>query len=541
MNIKKLTDMMIRKIAAGEIIERPSSILKELIENSIDANSSKIEISLIQGGLIKIKVRDDGEGISKKDLRVSIEKYTTSKVNHIDDLDGIKTLGFRGEALSSISSVSKLLIESSRNNQPGWQIKNEGSYEIEPSYITKGTNIEANKIFYNMPARYKFMKHARIEYMYSLDVFKKAALSNFNIHFKLFDDGKKRQDLAPCYNFSDKVGRIKKIIGLNFIKNTIYYQNNDKNFFFNGWIQKSDSKKSLNCSYLFVNGRIVKDKIISHPIRQALFKKYSIRKKLGYILYIICNPFLIDVNVHPQKKEVRFVDFKNIYLFLYKSIFNFFETHKVSIMAPVRKIRNKKSLPKTNQIGDCEFICEFENKYIIGKRKRCLIFIDTELAHKSFVFALFIQEWKKKGHLSFKLLIKPIVYDYKNKYVLKKVLTFRSQKFLKSIGIYISLYRVNILITKLPNRVNLKKYNLLINDIIGAMYIYELNYNKSISDFIVTNFLKIILKYSSPDIFTHQESQELFSHYANNRILLNKKYWHKIVDVHLLKKLIFNK
>ncbi len=314
--IKILPENIASKIAAGEVVQRPESVVKELMENAIDANASSIEVIVKRAGKTLIQVCDDGNGMSEDDLKLCIQKHATSKIEAFEDLEAIKTLGFRGEALSSIAAVSQLEIRSeTRNEEIGTSIKNDeyGKFTVDKGSFSKGTCVVVKNLFYNVPARRKFLKTDATELKHIIDTFNRIALSYASISFKFYNG----VDLVYDYTSADFEERIKQVFTENILDALVPV--NEKTDFINifGFVGKpSLLKKSRGDQYLFLNSRFILNKNINH----AVFTAYeNILEKGDYpffILFLEIDPERIDVNIHPSKLEAKFDDEKDVYHFV---------------------------------------------------------------------------------------------------------------------------------------------------------------------------------------------------------------------------------
>ena len=332
--IKKLSTRLANQIAAGEVVDRPASVLKELIENSLDAGASEIDIEIEAGGIKRILVRDNGSGIEASDMSLALDSHATSKIYDLDDLEAVGTLGFRGEALASISSVSRLELVSNATDQTdqAWQASCSGremDIELSPAARTTGTTVDVKDLFFNTPARRKFLRTEKTEYNHLDEVFRRNALVAFNTAFRLTHNGKAVHSLRTCQNRLDQEQRIGKLLGKAFIESALHLELNHSGYELKGWIaQPSFSRSQADMQYFFVNGRAVKDKIIAHAVRQAYHDVLYHGRHPAFALYFNLDPAVVDVNVHPAKHEVRFRDSRSVHDFIYRSL------HKV--LADVR-------------------------------------------------------------------------------------------------------------------------------------------------------------------------------------------------------------
>lgn len=324
--IKQLPAFIANQIAAGEVVERPASVLKELLENSLDAESNNITVIIKKGGIGCIKVIDDGAGIHKDDLKLACMQHATSKIIEAEDLRAIRTLGFRGEALASIASVSKLeIISTTATQKNAWKIITEDgvNYTIEPVAYSaaSGTSVICQDLFFNVPARRHFLRTEKTELYQLEEIFKRAALSNFNTSFTLVNDDKQIFKLPIATTVDARNKRIAKIFGNSFFNRAAYIEakNNDLEFY--GWITKpSDAKTQGINQYVFINNRIVKDKLINHSIKQAYSQVCDLGKNPNYCFYLNLNAEDLDVNVHPTKYEVRFKNARLVHSFISSAI-----------------------------------------------------------------------------------------------------------------------------------------------------------------------------------------------------------------------------
>ncbi|AYE32972.1 DNA mismatch repair endonuclease MutL [Clostridium septicum] len=312
--INLLDENTSNKIAAGEVVERPSSVVKELVENSIDADSKNITIEIEDGGILLIRVIDDGNGIHKEDINKAFLPHATSKISTVEDIYSINTLGFRGEALPSIASVSKILLKSKQEDENfGKEIKIEGGELLETNEVgmNKGTFIEVRDLFYNVPARKKFLKTTSRETALINDIITRIALSNPNISFKLYSNGKK---LIHTYGNGNLKDVIRNLYSKTISENIIYFESNGDELSLYGYIGKEEiARGSRNNQSIFVNGRYIKNKTIVAAVENA-FKSFATVNKFPYfVLFVEVYPEFVDVNIHPTKAEIKFKDERLIF------------------------------------------------------------------------------------------------------------------------------------------------------------------------------------------------------------------------------------
>ncbi len=316
--IARLPDLLISQIAAGEVVERPASVLKELLENSLDAGSKAIQVHLEEGGVKLIRVTDDGCGIAREQLALALTRHATSKIGSLDDLEHVGTLGFRGEALASVASVARLTISSREHGAShAWKLKAETGAEPEPAALMAGTIIEMRDLYYNTPARRKFLKAEGTEYAHCADTVKRLALTRPDVAVSLNHNGRNLLQLAPA----DNTRRIADILGEDFLAAARRIETNAGAFSLTGFaIDPTHASDAKDGQYVFVNGRFVRDKIISHALREAYRDVLHGSRQPAVCLFIQIDPALVDVNVHPAKTEVRFRDSRAMHQFIFHAL-----------------------------------------------------------------------------------------------------------------------------------------------------------------------------------------------------------------------------
>ena len=318
--IKLLPDQLISQIAAGEVVERPASALKELLENSLDAGSSDIQVSLMQGGIKQLRVADNGNGIPQDDLKMALTRHATSKIFSLEDLEAVASLGFRGEALASIASVSRTLILSRAfDTKHAWRIASDGSEisSIEPAALDIGTVIEVNDLYFNTPARRKFLKTDATEFGHCEAAFTRVALSRPDVSFTLQHNGRVLSRFAN----GPASKRFNEVLGAEFAAESIAVDEEAAGLHLWGVAAKPTfNRNSRDTQYVYVNGRFVRDKLIAHAIRQAYQDVLHHDRHPAFVLFLELDPSLVDVNVHPTKTEVRFRDGQAIHRFIYHSL-----------------------------------------------------------------------------------------------------------------------------------------------------------------------------------------------------------------------------
>lgn len=324
--IHVLDPRLANQIAAGEVVERPSSVTKELIENAIDAGSQRIEVEIEQGGARLIKVRDDGIGIGEEDLPLALARHATSKISSLEDLEGVSSLGFRGEALASISSVSRLELVSNAEEDPrqGWRVVAEGrgmEARVTPAPHPRGTSVSVRDLFFNTPARRKFLRTEKTEFAHVEEAFRRQALSRYDIAWVLKHNQKVVHQLPQGNSPASRERRIASLLGKNFIEHARYIEREAGGLRLSGWVGlPTHSRSQADQQYFFVNGRVVRDRLVAHAVRQAYRDVLYNGRHPVFVLYLELDPDVVDVNVHPTKHEVRFRDGRMVHDFLYSSL-----------------------------------------------------------------------------------------------------------------------------------------------------------------------------------------------------------------------------
>ncbi len=452
--IKILDPSTASKIAAGEVVESPKSVLKELIENSLDAEASSILIYIEKAGKKLIKVIDNGKGMSKDELELSIYRYATSKINSIDDLTKLKTFGFRGEALFSIFSVSKISISSYKDGETGYKLEGEGgdfkTIRVFPSPPLKGTIVEVKNLFFNTPARFKFLKSDQTLKSSIIKLFEEFALINPQIKFTLTIDNNEIYNLSPD---KDIISRAEKILGNEIIKDTIYFEEDFNDIKIKGFFSTSNFLSSKNFQYTYVNSRIIESKIINSAIYRAI-ENIRENKHPVFLISVEIDPSKIDVNIHPQKKEVKFEDENFIYMAIVKIITkiienkqnpvkiydNIMDTKKPLLSVNEEKekiiieelhqkfsqdelISFKKETDKTWYNSPITFIGQVFSKILIFQTSTSIILVDQHAAAERITFEKYINEFENKN-IKIQKLITP--YEIKMpKSSVEKIMEFR--------------------------------------------------------------------------------------------------------------------
>lgn len=323
--IKLLSPRLANQIAAGEVVERPSSVVKELLENSLDAGATRLDVEVEDGGVKLMRVRDNGSGIDREDLALSLSRHATSKITDLDDLEAVATLGFRGEALASISSVARLALTSATDESgAGWQVTAEGrdmETELAPAPHPQGTTVEVRDLFFNTPARRKFLRTEKTEFNHLEDVVKRLALSRFDVGFTLRHNGRAIHSWRGGRTQAERERRVAQVCGPAFMDNAVHLDIERAGLRLWGWVAlPTFSRSQADLQHFYVNGRSIRDKLVSHAVRQAYQDVLYHGRHPAFVLYLEVDPATVDVNVHPTKHEVRFRDGRTVHNFIFSSL-----------------------------------------------------------------------------------------------------------------------------------------------------------------------------------------------------------------------------
>ncbi|PIB15842.1 DNA mismatch repair endonuclease MutL [Vibrio rotiferianus] len=325
MTIKILPARLANQIAAGEVVERPASVVKELVENSLDSGATRIDIDIEKGGAKLIRVRDNGKGIVKDELGLALSRHATSKIHTLDDLEAIMSLGFRGEALASISSVSRLTMTSRPAAQEqAWSAYSEGrdmKVKLQPTAHPIGTSVEVLDLFFNTPARRKFLRTEKTEFAHIDELLKRIALSRFDVTINVRYNGKMIRQYRAAKNQLQTEKRIAAVCGNAFVRNMLRIELEHQGLKLHGWITTPEgARQQSDLQYCYVNGRMMRDKLINHAIRQSYETSLKPDQFAAYVLFIELDPHQVDVNVHPAKHEVRFHQARLVHDFIYQAL-----------------------------------------------------------------------------------------------------------------------------------------------------------------------------------------------------------------------------
>jgi DNA mismatch repair protein MutL len=324
MSIHLLPDHLINQIAAGEVVDRPSSVVKELVENSLDAGARSIKVQLEQGGKRAIRISDDGQGMTRDELALALQRHATSKIASMDDLEQVATLGFRGEALPSIASVARLDLSSRHaTGEHGWSVRVRRG-EItgpEPAPVQVGTRVNVEDLFYNVPARRKFLRAERTEFSHVDLLLRRFALARFDVGFELEHNGKTVSALPPASEEAEQQRRLQRVMGKEFLDHVINIDQERGGLALQGWVAEPRyNRAQADRQFFFVNGRAIRDRVIAHAVRTAFQDVLYHGRHPAFVLYLQIPPQAVDVNVHPQKHELRFRDTRMVHDFLFSSL-----------------------------------------------------------------------------------------------------------------------------------------------------------------------------------------------------------------------------
>lgn len=319
--IQKLAPQLVNQIAAGEVVERPASVVKELVENSLDAGARRVEVEVEQGGVRLIRIRDDGGGIAREDLPLAVASHATSKIRTLDELESVASMGFRGEALASIASVSRLTITSHASDADmAWQLE-AATGDVRPASQPRGTTVEVRDLFFNVPARRKFLRKERTEFNHLEEVIRRIALARFDVAFSLHHNGKPVHVLRPAGERLGQEQRVAGVCGQAFLEHALHLDHSLAGLRLYGWVaQPTFSRSQADLQYFYVNGRMVKDRLVTHAVRQAYQDVLYHGRHPAYVLYLELDPAKVDVNVHPAKHEVRFRESGQVHDFIFRTL-----------------------------------------------------------------------------------------------------------------------------------------------------------------------------------------------------------------------------
>ena len=319
--IRLLPAQLIDQIAAGEVIERPASVVKELVENALDAGATQVEVDVEQGGAKLIRVRDDGHGIDQADLPLALSRHATSKVSSLADLERVTSLGFRGEALPSIASVSRLSLTScAEAAEHAWRVDG-AAQEIGPAAHPRGTTVEVRDLFYNTPARRKFLRSERTEFDHIEQTLRRLALARFEVGFLLRHNRREALSAGAALARTEQEQRLAGLLGPAFLEHCLHLAHEAAGLSLRGWVGlPAFARSQADLQFFYVNGRIVRDRLVTHAVRAAFQDVLHHSRHPAYVLYLELDPALVDVNVHPAKHEVRFREGRLVHDFIFRTL-----------------------------------------------------------------------------------------------------------------------------------------------------------------------------------------------------------------------------
>ena len=349
--IQALPNQLVNQIAAGEVVERPASVLKELLENSLDAGATRVLIDVEQGGVKRIRISDDGAGIVREDLRLALSRHATSKLHSIEDLDQIASMGFRGEALPAIASVSRLSLASrARGADAAWQIEDDDG-EPAPSALPAGTVVTVRDLFYNTPARRKFLRTDKTEFGHLEQVVRRLALVRPDVGFVLTHNGREVFAAPAARDRTGHERRLSDLLGPAFLDQAVHVEHEAAGLCLSGWVARpAFSRSQADMQHFYVNRRMVRDKLVTHAVRQAYQDVLYHGRHPAYVLFLELDPALVDVNVHPTKQEVRFRESRLVHDFLFRTLHQVLaEPATEAVIESAAKVAAPPALPPRQQ------------------------------------------------------------------------------------------------------------------------------------------------------------------------------------------------
>lgn len=352
MTIRQLPPQLINQIAAGEVIERPASVAKELLENSLDAGARAISIDVEQGGIRRIRIRDDGVGIPVDEMPLAFARHATSKIGSLEDLEHIRSLGFRGEALPSIASVSRIaMVSAVAGADSGWRYALDGGRvlgEPQPSPHPTGTTIDVRDLFYNVPARRKFLRTEKTEFGHLEQLVRRLALSHFDVSFELSHNQRQSLRLPPATTEELRGRRVGDVFGSAFLEQSVFFDESGAGLRLWGWIGlPTFSRSQADMQYFYVNQRMIRDKLVMHAVRQGYQDVLYHGRHPAYILFLEIDPALVDVNAHPTKHEVRFRESRLVHDFVFRTLKHVIADIRPGVPVESSGVQNA-DIPQTN-------------------------------------------------------------------------------------------------------------------------------------------------------------------------------------------------
>tara|TARA_R110001606_G_scaffold395213_1_gene567067 strand:+ start:57084 stop:58769 length:1686 start_codon:yes stop_codon:yes gene_type:complete len=515
------------QIAAGEVIERPASVVKELVENSLDAGADQVFIEIEGAGNKLIRVRDNGLGIHPEDLPLALSRHATSKLHSSEQLSHITSLGFRGEALPSISSVSRLtLISRQADSDCAWQLTGDQNNAISPAAHPQGTTLEIRDLFFNLPARRHFLRSNKTEQNHILTTLQRLALSQFSVGFQCQLSATSSLKLPAAINLVQQQQRIAKICGKNFINNSLFIEQDYDDIKLKGWLGKAEAHRpQTDVQYFFINGRVIRDRVITHAIRQAYSDKIPAGRQPAYVLYLTIPLDRVDINVHPTKHEVRFRDARLIHGLLTSALQEALSHQPIIDPASDQALENTRQISRSNNPHSVQpYIAEqsiqyqipaatqshskksimakfgqaitlIEQRYVITQSSQGALIIDLQQAEQQ-LRRQQLQNVINTNTLSTRPILVPISVSVENDLIL---LAIQYQALLESIGIQLQLQPQSsaLLIRTIPSLLAQTDLKILVQSLLTA-----LNNNQTDQDSLV-----IILQQQLPLITINQLEQ----------------------------------
>ena len=509
MPIRQLSPALVNQIAAGEVVERPASVVKELMENSLDAGSNSIEVSVSEGGIRQIQVRDNGQGIPKDELSLAISSHATSKIEELDDLEAIHTLGFRGEALASIASISRFALTSrGARSSHAWTISDVDD-EPAPDSLQQGTRVEVRDLFYNVPARRKFLRTDKTEYSHVDQVFRRIALSHSSTSFSLSHNGRLIHRLASAPDDQALLNRIEQLFGKDFSDSSMRVEYEAAGLSLSGWVaQPTYSRSQADQQYFYINGRMIRDKLVVHAVRQAFADVLFHGRHPAFVLYLTLDPTRVDVNAHPAKHEVRFRDGRIVHDFIFRTLHEVLSTTAAGIQSSVKPdellatdtrysppksqaslnireaMKSYENLygAKTSEVmqqqpeesGDGEMpplgyaLAQLLGVYILAQNQQGLIIVDMHAAHERITYERLKQQYEQDGVKTQPLLV-PERLAVSQKYI---ALVEEHQDLLKSIGLLLDIGGPEVvLIRELPSLLHGSNLSELVQHVLDDIHV----------------------------------------------------------------------
>ena len=552
-SIHQLSTQLANQIAAGEVVERPASVIKELLENSLDAGATQIDIDIQAGGTQLIRIRDNGYGIPKDELTLALSPHATSKIRSLEDLIHVASMGFRGEALASIASVSELTLTSHYEDM-AWSIKaKEGQFDLTPASHPQGTTIEAHNLFYNTPARRKFLKAERTEYKHVEDVVKRIALARFDVAFNFKHNQRQIFSLPAAHSDENKLQRLTRLINKEFIQSAVQLNYENAGLKLSGWVANAEySRSQSDMQYFFVNGRMIRDKVITHAVRQAFQDTLYPGRFPVYVLQLEMDADQVDVNVHPTKHEVRFRQGRLIHDFLFYSLRealsqgstvevsggtkypeknfsaqnfsgNFNSGHNISESAaaysssPYQTLVNSDDLNKPLGIA----VAKLKSNYLLAQNQDGLLVVELKQARKS------LAQHQIKLSLSeqSKLISKPVLIPFNlslnssNIKVDAQSWLDKNNNALQQLGFEFAVLGENeIMVRQVPAMLNAIDIKQSINEFVANIINNEIDFSAALTEVIVN------------DDFSNSPAEWNTFLRDLEKSSLEKNYYHQILD-----------